>query len=79
MKNLSVHSWLRNKKFRYWNASTIWKGFLETLPWIGRGLLWQVGNGIEIWVGADPIVGLGGSYILSDELRLYDLQSESSI
>ena len=33
--------------------------------------MWQVGNGREICVGADPIVGMDRSFIPSDELRLY--------
>ena len=33
--------------------------------------MWQVGNGREIRVGPDPIVGMDSSYILSAELRLY--------
>ena len=68
---MSLQSWFRLKKFRHWNASLIWKGFIKTLPWIGKGLLWQVGNGTEVRVGVDPIVGLGCSYILPDELRYY--------
>ena len=71
MKNLSVQSWCRLKKFRHWNVSLIWMGFIKTLHWIGNGLIWQVGNGSEVRVGADPIVGLGCSYILSDELRTF--------
>ena len=71
MRNSTVHSWLRQKCFRHHNASIIWKGFLSTIHWIEIGLMWQVGNGREIRVGADPIVGMDRSFILSDELRLY--------
>ena len=53
------------------NASIIWKGFLKTLPWIGKGILWQVGNGAGICLGVDPVVGLGNSFFLPDELRSY--------
>ena len=44
---------------------------METLQWIGKGLIWMVGNGTEIRVGADPIVGLGCSFILPEDLRSY--------
>ena len=71
MKNLSLQSWCRLKHFRHRNVSLIWKGFIKTLHWIGKGLIWQVGDGSEVRVGADPIVGLGCSFILSDELRSY--------
>ena len=60
-----------NKQFGHWNISIIWKGFLDSLHWIGKGLIWQVGKGTEIRVGADPIVGLGCSYILPNDLRAY--------
>ena len=46
-------------------------GFIITLKWIGQGLIWQVGQGTEVKVGADPIVGLGSSYMLPYELRTY--------
>ena len=71
MKNLSLHTWCRCKNFRYWNVSIIWKGFINSLHWIGKGLIWQVGDGSAIRVGANPIVGFGGSFILSAELRTY--------
>lgn len=71
MKHLAVHDWLRKKCFSTHNASIIWNGFLSTILWIGNGQSWQVGNGRLIRVGADPMVGMECSYILSDELRLY--------
>ena len=71
MKNLPVHSWLREKCFGIRNFSVIWKGFLLTLPWLGKGILWQVGNGSDIHLGVDPVVGLGSSFILTDDLRAY--------
>ena len=53
------------------NASVIWKGFLLTLPWIGKGILWQVSNGLAIRLGVDPIVAMGTSFILPGDLRAY--------
>ena len=49
----------------------IWKGFIHTLSWFGSGLTWQVGNGEEIRVGSDPIVGIDSLYILPQDLRDY--------
>ena len=46
------------------NASILWRGFVETLSWIGKGLIWNVGNGSLIRVGVDPMVGFGTDYIL---------------
>ena len=71
MKNMPLHSWFREKRFKVWNASIIWRGFLSTLPWIGKGLLWHVGNGFAIRIGADPVVGMGSSFILPREPRVY--------
>ena len=71
MKNRAVQLWLREKCFRFRNVSVIWKGFLLTLPWLGKGVLWQVGNGTNIRLGVDPIAGLGSSYILPANLRAY--------
>ena len=34
-----------------------WKGFIHTLPWIGKHLAWHVGNGKDILLGIDPIIG----------------------
>ena len=47
----------------------IWKGFLLTLSWLGRGLILKAGNGSSIRLGVDPIVGLGSSYLLPHDLR----------
>ena len=41
------------------------------MPWIGKGILWKVGNGSDIRLGVDPVVGLGNSFILPHDLRLY--------
>ena len=41
------------------------------MPRIGKGLLWHVGNGSAIRIGADPVVGMGSSFILPRDLRIY--------
>ena len=41
------------------------------MHWIGKGTIWQVGNGSDIRLGVDPIVGLSNSFILPDDLRAY--------
>ena len=71
MRNMPLHSWLRKKKFCYGATSPIWKGFLKTLPWIGRGILWQVGCGSEIIIGVDPVAGMHSSFTLPAEMREY--------
>ena len=57
LKNISVVSWIRRKAFVAKSVSVIWKGFLHTLSWVGCGLTWKVGNGEDIFVGIDPIMG----------------------
>ena len=57
LKDLSVASWFCRKYFAANNASVIWKGFLRTVSWVGCGLAWQVGNGEDIRVGIDLILG----------------------
>ena len=71
MKNMPLHTWFREKRFKVWNVSIIWRGFLSTLPWIGKGFLWNVGDGSAIRLGVDPVVGLGSSFILPRDLRVY--------
>ena len=36
IKRCSIESWLRDKNFQSRGASVIWRGFLLTLPWLGR-------------------------------------------
>ena len=63
MKNKSVVPSLRDKKFMVHGASMIWNGFLNTLSWLGKFLAWHVGNGQDILVGVNPIIG---THSLSD-------------
>ena len=63
MNNKSIVSWLRDKNFTVRGASVIWNGFLHTLSWLGKCLAWHVGNGQNIVVGVDPIIG---THSLSD-------------
>ena len=61
--------WLRDKKFSTRGVSVIWKGFLQTIPWLGRSLSWQVGNGHDFLIGIDPIIGAPSSLSLLAGLR----------
>ena len=71
LKNLTVVAWPKDKRFSTRWVSIIWRGFLQTLPWLGSHLAWQVGNGKDILIGVDPIIGAPSSYILLEELRLF--------
>ena len=69
LKNLSVVAWIRGKNFNSRGVSVIWKGFLLTLPWLGRSLAWQVGNGHDVLIDIDPIIGALNSHSLLARFR----------
>ena len=71
MKSSSVIDWLRYKRFNSHCASPMWRVFLQTLPWMGNHLTWQVGDGENILLGVDPIVGSHSSFSLPEDLRSY--------
>ena len=58
-KYLKMHlvvSWLRGKHFSIHGVSIFWRGFLQTLPWLGIFLAWKVGNGENVQIGIDPMI-----------------------
>ena len=71
LKGLSVVDWLRRKTFGTRRVFVIWKGFLQTLPWMGCQVAWQVGNGSDVLIGIDPVIGVHTSSSLLDGLRSY--------
>ena len=44
---------------------------MHTLPWMGTHMAWQVGDGENILLGIDPIVGSQSSFSLLEDLRSY--------
>ena len=50
LKKSSVLSWIRSKKFTVSCVSTLWKGFLDLINWMGSGLIWMAGDGKNIRV-----------------------------
>ena len=71
LKQYSIASWLRVKNFSTQQVSVFWKGFIHTLPWIGKHLAWHVGNGKDILLGIDPIIGTQPYPELSSDFRDY--------
>ena len=69
LKKLSVMAWLRGKNFNFHGVSVIWKGLLLTLPWLGRILAWQVGNGKDVLIGINPIIGASKMHSLPEGFR----------
>ena len=64
-------SWIRNKPFSVTGVSIIWKGFINIISWLGRGLIWMVGDGKNIRIGLDPIADLDSYFLLPRHLRDY--------
>ena len=62
---------MRGKNFSTRGVSSIWRGFLQSIPWLGSHLAWKVGNGVDIWIGIDPIIGVSSTHLLLEELRSY--------
>ena len=44
---------------------------MQTVFWVGCGLAWQVGNGEDIRIGIDPIIGTENLVVLPQGLRDY--------
>ena len=71
LKSTTLESWLIAKCFAINGPSIMWNGFLHTLMWLGRSLSWQVGNGRNIQVGIDPIIGTRLSPFLPHDLIIF--------
>ena len=71
LKKQSLDKWLRSKLFLVRGPSIIWNGFLHTLSWLGRYMGWWVGNGGDIHVGSNPIIGSNSSPYLPHDLIVY--------
>ena len=69
LKKNTVLSWIHRKDFFVIGVSTIWKGFINIISWLGCGLIWMVGDGKNTRVGLDPIAGLDTSFTLPKDLR----------
>lgn len=68
LKGLDPATWLCNFISAPGICSVVWRSLLKTCPIIKRSLCWEVGRGIQISVGSDPILGLGEHYTLSGAL-----------
>ena len=55
-------AWLRNKKFGLRGSSIIWNGFIKTITWLGKCLSWKVGDGQDVLIGTDTIVGISENH-----------------
>ena len=71
LKNRTLEDWICGRILCVNGTSYFWNGFIRIFEWITYELGWKVGNGLNIKVGIDPIVGHNLLYFLSEELRDY--------
>ena len=53
------------------NMSPIWKGFMKPYHWVGQFITWKVGNGKNVLVGINPIIGLEDDHKISPYVTNY--------
>jgi hypothetical protein len=66
----SVESWIRRAHKYLKGVLVIWKAIIKSFSVIGEGLVWKIGNGHRVRLGADPWMGSEGNHLLSDHLTL---------
>jgi hypothetical protein len=72
-KNKSVVSWLRSSSFQLSGVSRIWSGMIKVIHLITHGLYWIPGNGKQIALGKDRILGMGNSSFISKNLQMLSI------
>ena len=50
------------------NGSIIWKALCKSFPLISKGLVWKVGDGTKVRIGADPWPSYSQNHILPHQL-----------
>jgi hypothetical protein len=68
LKKKSVTEWLREGMKNWIGISNIWRALISSLPILTEWLVWNPGNGRDIRIGADPMVGSQHYYKLSGNL-----------
>ena len=63
-----VYIWNRSPSLRLGSCSTIWKGLLDAYPILGNDLGWRTGNGVQVFIGIEPVMGLDSSFKPSKEV-----------
>lgn len=68
IKTFFLADWFREPVVAPAHSSPMWKNLLKSLPIIKHWISWKVGQGIQVMIGIDPIVGFSGNFILSHSL-----------
>jgi hypothetical protein len=69
LQNITVVSWLRSSSFQLSGVSIIWSGMIKFIHLITHGLYWSPGNGKQISLGKDQILGMGKSSFITKKLQ----------
>ena len=65
----SVLDWIRDFEFKkHKSGSIIWKSLCKSFSLIAEGLVWKVGDGRKVRIGADPWIGSAQNHILPQPL-----------
>jgi hypothetical protein len=71
LKSNSLHHWLRKPTLQSARDSPFWKGLVASSSVILHWLCWKPGEGLEILIGRDCILGLSERSFLSPALKLH--------
>ena len=68
LQGWAVGDWLRLTSYNVERTSVVWRALLKSIPLLKSWLAWKPGDGWNIRVGRDSIVGLDKGWRLSDAL-----------
>jgi len=74
--SLPLARWIRKPTFQLRWSSPFWKILISSIPIILHWLVWNPGDGTDIRIGADKVLGMGDRSLLTPELR-YLLQQQN--
>lgn len=57
LKGDTAINWIRSRPKRWVGASNFWRGLIEFLPILKDHLCWRVGNGFQIRLGVESMIG----------------------
>lgn len=66
----SIAGWLCSGKYLKQNSSVLWAGLVKLVPYIRRWLNWQVGNGYQVIIGRDCILGHPQPVLNADTIQI---------
>jgi len=70
-KSLNLELWLQQENKSIRGASVVWQGFYKAVPVIEKWMAWCLGNGANIRLGEDLIIGSNHFFELPSQLVNY--------